>query len=131
KWLFFRHLVGRAETVGWIAYQLRLLQRSLRRARLVTAGPLYQGFLDLCGRMGLRRPPRLLLSGEGQGPIAFGISRPTVMLPEVVADLQAAELQVILAHELAHHRRGDLWINWAQILLTVVWWFNPVVWLLN
>ena len=38
---------------------------------------------------------------------------------------------LILAHELAHHRRRDLWINWVQLALTAVWWFNPVLWVLN
>jgi thiol-disulfide isomerase/thioredoxin/protocatechuate 3,4-dioxygenase beta subunit len=37
----------------------------------------------------------------------------------------------ILAHELAHHRRRDPWINWIQLALTAVWWFNPLIWVLN
>jgi thiol-disulfide isomerase/thioredoxin len=54
-----------------------------------------------------------------------------VVLPEAVALLEARTLDVILAHELAHHRRHDPWINWIQLALTVVWWFNPVLWVLN
>ena len=48
-----------------------------------------------------------------------------------MALLEASALDAILAHELAHHRRHDLWINWVQLALTVVWWFNPVLWVLN
>ncbi len=41
------------------------------------------------------------------------------------------ELKVILAHELTHFRRGNLWVNWAQLLLQAIWWFNPLLWMLN
>ncbi|HEY2250201.1 MAG TPA: M56 family metallopeptidase, partial [Planctomycetaceae bacterium] len=43
----------------------------------------------------------------------------------------AGALDAILAHELAHHRRRDPWINWVQLALTAAWWFNPVLWILN
>jgi hypothetical protein len=45
--------------------------------------------------------------------------------------LSEHELKVILAHELGHFRRGDLWVNWAQLLLQAIWWFNPLLWMLN
>ena len=37
----------------------------------------------------------------------------------------------MLAHELAHHKRADLWINALQNVLGILWWFNPLVRLLN
>lgn len=37
----------------------------------------------------------------------------------------------IMAHELVHHRRGDLVVNAVQIAIAIVWWFHPVVWILN
>jgi hypothetical protein len=40
-------------------------------------------------------------------------------------------LRAVLAHELAHCQRGDLWLNWIQLLLVAVWWFHPVLWLVN
>jgi HEAT repeat protein len=54
------------------------------------------------------------------------------LLPRrVEARLDGREIEAIVAHELAHIRRGDLWVNWAQLLLRAVWWFHPVVWLVN
>ena len=34
----------------------------------------------------------------------------------------------ILAHELLHVRRGDLWVGLLQTLAQAVWWFHPLVW---
>ena len=34
-------------------------------------------------------------------------------------------------HELAHIKRGDLWVNLAQSLLQIVYFYNPLLWLAN
>src|SRR6202030_235572 len=76
--------------------------------------------------------PRLVISREINAPIAFGVLRPKVLLPATVVErLSAAQLRTIMAHELAHVCRGDLWINWLQLGLRAVWWFNPQLWILN
>jgi beta-lactamase regulating signal transducer with metallopeptidase domain/DUF4097 and DUF4098 domain-containing protein YvlB len=57
------------------------------------------------------------------------VGRPVIVLPSgVVAASTASELRLILAHELAHIRRGDhlvRWLDWAA----VAWlWWNPLAW---
>ena len=61
-------------------------------------------------------------------PLATGVLRPVIILPlAMVRDLTALATQNALAHELAHIRRGDLIVNFAeQIMLCVLWW-NPVL----
>ena len=49
----------------------------------------------------------------------------------VLRDLEVRQARTILAHELAHHRRGDLWVNSLQIFLSILWWFNPLLRLVN
>ena len=39
-----------------------------------------------------------------------------------------ARLQHVLAHEMAHLVRGDLWANWLFLLARIVHWFNPAAW---
>ena len=34
----------------------------------------------------------------------------------------------MLAHELAHLVRGDLWTNWLLLTARILHWFNPVAW---
>lgn len=40
-------------------------------------------------------------------------------------------LAPILAHELLHVRRGDLWVGLLQTLAQAVWWCHPLVWWVN
>lgn len=82
--------------------------------------------------LGTRRLPELLISMEDAGPYSFGVLRPTIVLPaNCVEELPTESLRIALAHELVHHRRGDLLVNAMQIAVAVVWWFHPIAWLVN
>jgi beta-lactamase regulating signal transducer with metallopeptidase domain/thiol-disulfide isomerase/thioredoxin len=131
SWLMLLHISGAMVAACGILRSLLALRRTLHRMTEVTDGELQRRFVRLSEQLGLRRLPRLLLSHEPCGPAAFGLLQPVVVLPGTVALLDARALDAILAHELAHHRRHDLWINWVQLALAVVWWFNPVLWVLN
>ena len=131
SWLMLLHISGAMVAACGILRSLLAMRRTLHRTTEVTDGELQRRFVRLSEQLGLRRLPRLLLSHEACGPAAFGVLRPVVVLPKTVALLEASALDAILAHELAHHRRHDLWINWVQLALAVVWWFNPVLWVLN
>ena len=63
---------------------------------------------DLATEFGLRRRPQVLVSREGVMPFAMGIRRPLVLIPSAVtADDQRDDMELVLAHELNHIRRGD------------------------
>lgn len=70
---------------------------------------------------------------EGSGsPALFGLVRPVILLPrEALAALREDQTRAILAHELAHVKRLDHLINWAQVLIGIVYFLHPVVWLVN
>lgn len=80
---------------------------------------------DMMGRAGR---VRLLISPAVKGPLSFGLRNPVVVLPP--ADrlgFSAAEQDLAIAHELTHHRRGDLWANFAASLFAALHWFNPLI----
>src|SRR5262245_32679041 len=58
---------------------------------------------------GLQRAPLVLAVPELSTPLVTGFVRPCVLLPEEVLRLPASELEMTLAHEMAHVARGDLW----------------------
>ena len=130
-WLMLLHVTGALVVAFWIVWSLLAMRRMLRRAIEVPDGELRQRFVELSARLGLRHPPRLLLSRDPCGPAAFGVLRPVVVLPRAMASLETSALDTVLAHELAHHRRRDPYVNWIQLMLTAAWWFNPLVWILN
>ena len=58
-------------------------------------------------------------------PMALGLLRPTIFLPEGVED--RGRLEDILRHELTHLRRHDLLYKWCAAVVTSLHWFNPLM----
>jgi bla regulator protein BlaR1 len=61
------------------------------------------------------------------GPVAAGVIRRHVFLPKTFEERFAPEeRRLALAHEIAHHRRGDLAVNWLALVVLSLHWFNPI-----
>ena len=83
----------------------------------------------------LRRVPRVIVSDVRFGPAVLGVFRHLIVLPKcLIADESCRDpktLRPILAHELLHIRRGDLWTGTLQAVVQCLWWFHPAVWIVN
>lgn len=67
---------------------------------------------------------------EVEGPLAFGVIQRFIAVPRTFArDYTAGERELALAHEAAHHARGDLLANWASVAVLALNWWNPVAWI--
>lgn len=83
-------------------------------------------------RLNLRRQIHLRLSPNAASPAVCGLFRPVILIPQSIAPrLQSHDLQAVLLHELAHVKRGDLWVNLIQTLLQIAYFYNPLLWLAN
>ena len=70
-----------------------------------------------------------IIAADVDGPLAFGVFRRFIVVPRGFAQsFRADERDLALAHEHAHHRRGDLLANWASLVVLAVHWWNPVAW---
>jgi beta-lactamase regulating signal transducer with metallopeptidase domain len=121
---------------GAVVLILRMMQGSICLHRIVercnpATGESQCTFAVVAQLMGVCRA-QLLLSPEPLTPMACGLFRPKVIIPQsLVEQFTLEEQRAIFAHELAHHRRFDplmLWIQWGFI---VIWWFHPLAWILN
>lgn len=79
-----------------------------------------------------RRAPsgRLLVSASVSSPLSWGWRRPVILIdPDSLVRIEDAD--AILAHEFAHIARRD----WPALMLSrlavALFWFNPLVWLLE
>jgi RND family efflux transporter MFP subunit len=106
---------------GWVASRLR------RRSVLVDDAILYGRLAELARRFDLR-PPRLLTGADVPGPLLVGIFRPAIVLPAQLLDGERETIDLVLAHELAHVRRRDLWWTWLGAAVGVLFFFHPLVW---
>jgi hypothetical protein len=90
------------------------------------------------GLFGLHRLRRESLPFEGaqddarlaeEGPIAFGVLRPLILLPHDAACWPHARLQAVLAHERAHLRRRDCLTQLMAEIVCAFYWPNLLLWL--
>ncbi len=102
----------------------------LRRVGVVPAPGAWQAKVqELATRLRVGRGVRVLESSCVAGPVVVGWVRPAVLLPVgLLAGLPAAQLEAILAHELAHIRRHDYALNLLQAIIEAIFFFHPAVW---
>lgn len=88
-----------------------------------------RSFQRICQALGLQRLVELRLSGTIDSPMTMGAFRAIVLLPlSAVTSLGPEELEVVLAHELAHVRRADFFWNILQTIAETLFFFHPAVW---
>lgn len=87
---------------------------------------------QLADQLQIERRVRVRVVEAAIGPAVVGLFRPTILLPGVlVRELPPEALEPILAHELVHIRRRDLWLCLVQSVANSLWWFHPLVWWAN
>lgn len=110
----------------WLAW--RRVHAVAARARLAEDQDLLGAMHEACAELGVRRRPRLLITGASVSPFVHGVLRPVVVLPQrALRDLGGVELSVVLWHELAHLRRLDTLSGWVVAVCRVLYFFHPVV----
>ena len=86
----------------------------------------------LATRLRLRRPVTVMASGLAKVPLVIGHLKPLILLPTaLVNNLPPEQIEAILAHELAHVRRHDYWVNMLQSLIEVIFFYHPAMWWLS
>jgi HEAT repeat protein/beta-lactamase regulating signal transducer with metallopeptidase domain len=125
--------------VAWVAgvvlLSIRLAHGWITARRLRTLGtfPTEQSLQHVLGRLAARmrvtRPVQLLESLLVDVPAVLGWLRPVILVPaSALTGLTPQQLEVLLAHELAHVRRYDYLVNVAQCVIETLLFYHPGVW---
>jgi beta-lactamase regulating signal transducer with metallopeptidase domain len=122
----------------WLAGVLFLSVRTLGgwwiirrlRSRLQRAPHTLLLRLDVLRRqMNIPRFVDLRLSSRITNPLTAGVVRPWILLPiTALTSLSPEQIEVVLAHELAHIRRADYAWNLLQTIVETLFFFHPAVW---
>ena len=114
-----------ARSLGGLVYARRLKSAGTRPA----AREWQQRLAELSRRLCVKRAVRLLESTHVQVPTAIGWLRPVVLLPaSALTGLTPRQLEVVLAHELAHIRRHDYLVNLLQTAVETLLFYHPAAW---
>ena len=130
-----------AVLVGWMVVVIVMLLLLLQRAMFVlgliaqakeASGVMNDTFKFCLNQMGMSGKISLKISPNATSPAVCGLFRPVILVPqELGPSVGANQLRMVLLHELAHVKRGDLWVNLAQTLLQIVYFYNPFIWFAN
>ncbi|PHR61035.1 MAG: hypothetical protein COA43_05155 [Robiginitomaculum sp.] len=135
---FFSELgLGNSLLLIWgIGVVLSLLIHIIRQykfAKLVTlhTEPASNEIKSLCRsemqRLHLMQKPKVALSLLSSSPFVTGVRRPIILLPLWFEDeYSRSEQRTMLAHEITHVKRFDLWALQIAQIFVALQWFNPI-----
>lgn len=104
-----------------------VLRSSLQREKADCDANMEHLVQRLSERLHVVRRVRISILDAAVGPAVYGLIRPTILLPAAIALNQPLrELEPLVAHELIHIRRGDLWWALVQTLACCLFWVPPV-----
>lgn len=117
--------------LGLIFYSIRIVKEGLQLNRLgniksnINTG-IQNIFERLKNKMGISGGLSLIITDKVSFPFTFGHFKPVILLPvEYILQVPGDEVEMILAHELAHIKRRDYLVNVFQSAFETIYFFNP------
>jgi TonB family protein len=83
----------------------------------------------LSARLGLHRPVKIVVTRHPALLVTWGVAAPVILLPEGANAWEGDRVRLVLAHEMAHLKRGDWLIQVLAETARAINWFNPLFWL--
>ena len=82
---------------------------------------------ELSRRLGLRRSTEVRMSTEVDSPLIVGVRRPVILVPSRSFEhLSVDHQRMALCHELAHLKRGDVWLGSIPGIVERCFFFHPL-----
>lgn len=121
-------MLGSAVVLLRLAAEVVKLQRLIATSRPVVDPRSLRLLSETARVLGLARLPRLLESPLASIPLTWGVGRCRVLLPAGACQWHEERLRAVIAHELAHIRRGDWLVHILAQIACVAYWFHPLFW---
>jgi GWxTD domain-containing protein len=122
-WVVGVVLLATRWVAAWIA-----LERRVKRAAPASEA-VQRAFDRVAESMQVARRIPVLLADWLESPAVSGVLRPVLLVPaSAVMGLSAAQLEAVLAHELAHIKRWDTLVSLLQTAVETLYYFHPAVW---
>ena len=100
-----------------------------RRGYRVLDAPWMKLAVQLASEVGVSSNITFLRSRRASMPMACGVLRPAVLMPEEADEWPADRLRIVLLHELAHVKRHDCLTHFIAQIACALHWFNPLAWI--
>ncbi len=118
-----------------LIYKAASIRRDLRQVQIISNKGCHpvsheqlERFRNLCIKLGVDRPVKLMESALVKVPVVLGHLKPMILVPAgLLAKLPCDEIEAILLHELAHVKRNDYLVNLIQRITEAIFFFNPAL----
>ena len=100
-----------------------------RKTELVINAPWLPFARELAAEIGISPNLNFMRSSRTTMPMAWGIFRPSVLMPADADNWPLERLRIVLLHELAHVKRRDCLTHALAQIACAVYWFNPLFWI--
>lgn len=109
-----------------------LIERMRRKEARPVSAKLNELCVSLQRRLHLDRAIRYCECRRLEAPAVIGWFRPVVLLPlTALTGLSEEQLKAVIAHELAHIRRLDCFVNLFQVAAETLLFYHPAIWWVN
>ncbi|MFH1616210.1 MAG: M56 family metallopeptidase [Planctomycetota bacterium] len=115
---FIVWLAGIIVLSAWLIVKLAALRREhLKDKQQANLPDRFRDLLEATARkLKLKNVPQVILTGKVSCPAVFGVFRPVLLMPsDKLKNLTTQDTEHILLHELAHIKRGDLFVHAVYI----------------
>ena len=127
--VFIVWAVGMVISLIHFAVRYKAFRKSIRRLSR-SAGRDTQILADgIATTMNIWSEVKVLVVKGLASPMMTGLFKPTVLLPE--REFSKAELRLVIRHELTHFKHKDLWFKLLVVLCRAVYWFDPIMLLID
>jgi TonB family protein len=116
---------GTAVALAQMALAARAMVSARARARRYAA----EDFSRLADELDMPRGVPVLEAAPGSMPMTFGLWRPAIFLPADAAQWSDERRRMVVLHELAHVRRGDVAAHLLARAALCFYWWNPLAWM--
>ncbi|MFI3238798.1 MAG: M56 family metallopeptidase [Lachnospiraceae bacterium] len=116
---------------AWLCMVVRAIQFKIITIKLMETAlhPVSKNIILLvellCVEYRIKRIPEVLIQPDITSPMLIGYIKPVILLPDT--NIGDAELELILRHELQHHKCKDVWYKLFIVVISDLYWFNPVL----
>ncbi len=85
---------------------------------------------DFQKQISLKKNISLYVSSDLSSPMTCGVFSPKIILPkDTLSNLSFKNLEHIFMHELIHIKKYDVFFSNLGIIICIIHWFNPLVWI--
>lgn len=117
-----------------ISLGLIMFIMQFKLSRRINESTIYMNHSEIMNRarkkVNLNRDIKIYSSTHINTPLVYGIIKPRIILPsKFVNHCSADELAYVVTHEMVHIKRLDYIMKPISLVLLLLHWFNPILWL--